>query len=195
VGSWDRVRDFSYADSNNPGGPTTRRGARSIGAVSVADHQPADPAAPFAAAGAPSRARWLAPAVTIGAVACGCALTAAWNPGDAGVPLCASQSVFGVDCPFCGGMRCVNALTRGDWLAAADHNVLLAIALPLTAVGLLAWLWRSWRGRPTPVPWPSSTRASIALGTVVVVALAAFTVARNVGGPAWADWLASTSSG
>ena len=142
-----------------------------------------------------SRPGRVAPAVAVGAVACGCLLTAAWNPGDDGIPLCASQAVFGVDCPFCGGMRCVNALTRGDWAAAADHNVVLAVALPLVAVGLLVWLWRSWQGRPTPAPWPSSARASIALGAVVVVALAAFTVARNVGGPGWIDWLASTSTG
>lgn len=189
------VGDFSYGDSNNPGRLPTGRHGRSIGPVS---HQAT--ATPPAGTDDPGSDRssgpgWVGPAVAVGAVACGCVLTAAWNPGDDGVALCASQSVFGVDCPFCGGMRCVNALTRGDWLAAADHNVLLAVALPLVAVGLLVWLWRSWRGRTTPVPWPSSARASIALGAVVVVVLAAFTVARNVGGPAWVDWLASTSSG
>jgi len=135
----------------------------------------------------------VAPAVTIGAVAGGCLLTAAWNPGDDGVAICASKSVLGIDCPFCGGMRSVNALTRGDWAAAADHNVVLAVVLPLVAVGLLVWLWRSWRDRPTPFPWPRSAAGSLTLGTVVVVLLIAFTVARNVGGPAWVDWLGSST--
>jgi hypothetical protein len=65
----------------------------------------------------------------------------------------------------------------------------------LVAVGLLVWLWRSWRDLPTPAPWPASGRTSIALGSAVILFLAAFTVARNVGGPAWVDWLASSSSG
>jgi len=136
--------------------------------------------------------RWVGPAVAVGAAAVGTALIAAWNPGDTGQVLCTSQAAFGVDCPFCGGMRCVNALARGDLLAAADHNVLLAVALPLAAVGLLVWLWRSWRDRPTRFPWPRDSRASATLGAVIVVGLVAFTVARNVGGPEWAEWLRST---
>ena len=141
----------------------------------------------------PGAPRWVGPAVAVGSVAVGSALIAAWNPGDDGQVLCTSQAAFGVDCPFCGGMRCVNALVRGDLLGAADHNVLLAVALPLVALGLVVWLWRSWQGRPTPVPWPADARRSLALGAVVVVALIGFTVLRNVGGPAWVEWLHSTT--
>lgn len=143
--------------------------------------------------GHPVQRSWLGPAVAIGSVAVGSALIAAWNPGDTGQPLCTSQLAFGVDCPFCGGMRCVNSLVRGDVLAAADHNVLLAVALPLVAIGLAVWLWRSMHGQTTPVPWPTERRRSMLLGAAIVVGLVVFTVLRNVGGPPWVEWLHSTS--
>ena len=119
---------------------------------------------------------------------------AGWSAGggansvtDGGAPLCWSKGFLGVDCPFCGGLRCVNSLVRGDWLAAADHNVLLAVLLPAPAVLWVVWLVKSVRCEQFRLP-PLSRMAWVG----IVVFLVAFTVVRNVGGPAWPDW---TNSG
>mgnify|MGYP006278244241 CR=1 FL=1 len=138
-------------------------------------------------------ARWVAPAISLGAVAGGCVAIAAWNPTDTGPTVCWSQAVFGVDCPFCGGLRCVNSLMHGDWLAAADHNVVLAVALPVVAIALVVWLVRSLQDRPMPTVWPRSAKLSLGLGIAVAVFLIAFTVVRNVGGAPWMEWLHSTT--
>jgi hypothetical protein len=137
-----------------------------------------------------ARPAWHRPAAVGAAVACGCAAVALWNPGDGGTPLCWSQSVLGIDCPLCGGLRATNALLRGDWAAAADHNVLLAVLLPLAAVAWLAWLICSVRGKRFPVPRLPSA-AWIGIGVALIV----FTVVRNVGGNPVFDWLAATASG
>lgn len=108
------------------------------------------------------------------------------NPGDSGVTICASKGLFGIDCPLCGGLRCVNSLMRGHFLAAADHNVILAVALPLVAATWLVWLGAQLFGHEIRVSEPPRWL----IGTVAVLLLA-FTVVRNVGGPAWAQWLGS----
>jgi hypothetical protein len=154
--------------------------------MALAEHE--RPVAPATGAGpeAGTHRPWARP-LAVGAVAaCGCAAIALANPGDDGIPLCWSQGIFGVDCPLCGGIRCVNALVRGDWGAAADHNVLLAVALPLAAVAWTVWLVRALQGRPLRRLRPPSW-----VWAAVVVVLVAFTVVRNVGGTEWAQWLAS----
>lgn len=147
---------------------------------------PAAPAAP--AAPAPTgRPRWVAPVVTGGLLAVGCAAVAIANPGDGGTPVCLSKAIFGVDCPFCGGLRATNSLLRGDWLAAADHNVLLAVALPLTAALWLVWLVQSLRGRELHLPRIPRPALWAGLGLLVV-----FTVLRNLPvDSGWIHWLAS----
>ena len=134
----------------------------------------------------PSAPRWRKPALVGAGVAAASLAVAAWNPTDGGAPLCWSKGFLGVDCPFCGGLRCVNSLVRGDWLAAADHNVLLAVVLPVAAVLWVVWLVRSVRGEEFRLP-PVSRAAWVG----IVLFLVAFTVVRNVGGPAWADWINS----
>ena len=129
---------------------------------------------------------WHKPAKVGAAVAAGSIAIAVWNPTDGGTPLCWSQGFLGVDCPFCGGLRCVNSLMHGNWLAAADHNVLLAVVLPVAAVLWVVWLVKSIRGEQFELPKVSRTA-----WVGVVVFLVAFTVARNVGGPAWAEWINS----
>lgn len=135
-----------------------------------------------------ARPAWVAPVAVGAAAACGCAAIAMANPSDGGVPICWSQAVFGVDCPFCGGLRCVSSLVRGDWAAAADHNVVAAVLVPLAALAWLWWLVAALRERPLRWRRPP-TWALVGVGVVLI----AFTVARNVGGPAWVDWLASTT--
>lgn len=131
---------------------------------------------------------WRTPALIGAGVAAGCAVVAVVNPTDSGVPICWSQGVFGIDCPLCGGLRCTNALLRGDLTAAADHNVLLAVALPVIAVLWAVWLYRSIKGErfrlPSPPKW--------LIGAAAILVLA-FTVARNVDSSGWIGWLASTA--
>ncbi len=129
---------------------------------------------------------WHKPAKVGAAVAAGSIAIALWNPTDGGAPLCWSKGFLGVDCPFCGGLRCVNSLVRGDWLAAADHNVLLAVVLPVAAVLWVVWMVKAVRGEKFELP-----KVPLVAWIGVVVVLVAFTVARNVGGPAWADWINS----
>ena len=46
------------------------------------------------------------------------------NPTDSGVPICWSQAAFGIDCPLCGGLRCTNALLRGDLAALHEAGAI-----------------------------------------------------------------------
>lgn len=129
---------------------------------------------------------WINRAAPGAVAAAGAIAIALWNPGDAGVSICVSKRFFGVDCPLCGGLRCVNSLMRGDFLAAADHNVILALALPVVAIVWLAWLIAPLSGRQVEIRKPPQW--VLGLGALLV---ATFTVIRNVGGPTWVQWLAS----
>jgi hypothetical protein len=134
------------------------------------------------------RPAWVRGAVIGGAVACGCAAIALVDPTDTGVPVCWSAGLFGVDCPLCGGLRCVNALVRGDWFAAADHNLVLAVTLPLVVVGWALWMLASVRGKPWRLPslrpWAWS---------ILAVVVLAFTVVRNLDLGPVAHYLAATA--
>jgi len=125
--------------------------------------------------------------VTGGLVAAGCAAIAVVDPGDSGVSVCWSKSLLGIDCPLCGGLRATNSLLRGDWLAAADHNVLLAVALPVVAVVWLVWLVQALRGRDFRLP-----RLPRPAWWAVLALLVVFTVVRNLPvDSGWIHWLAS----
>ncbi len=115
----------------------------------------------------------------------GCVAVAIADPRDDGTPLCWSRSVFGVDCPFCGGLRATNSLLRGDLASALDHNVVLGLALPVAALMWLWWLVRQWRGDEATRRLPNW------LVVTSAVLLVAFGVLRNFGGPAWIRWLHS----
>ncbi len=123
-----------------------------------------------------------------GAALCGSAAIALMNPTDTGLPVCWSAGVFGVDCPLCGGLRCVNSLVRGDVVAAADHNVLLAVALPIVAIVWALWMWAAVRGREWN--WP---RVPVWAWTALGVCVAAFTAVRNLDLGPVAHYLAATS--
>ena len=86
---------------------------------------------------------------------CGCALIALVDPNEGGrYPTCPTQAILGIDCPACGTLRGLHALSRGQVGRALDHNVLLLLAVP---IGLITW-WRWVRGalgrpvRPLALP-------------------------------------------
>ena len=104
--------------------------------------------------------------------------------------MCWSKALFGIDCPLCGGLRATNSLMRGDWLAAADHNVLVAVGLPILAVLWAVWLIRSIQDRPLGMP-RIPRAAVIGIG----VFLLAFAVVRNLDvDVTWIHWLASDTA-
>ena len=54
-------------------------------------------------------------------------------------PACPTHAVLGLECPSCGATRAGAALLRGDVVAAADHNLLVLLSVPLFAL----WYLRS----------------------------------------------------
>jgi hypothetical protein len=99
-------------------------------------------------------------------------------------PTCPTRLVLDLDCPACGTLRGLHALSQGDVASALDHNILLLAAVPLGA-----WIWLRWvrtaiTGRPAPaVSWPRWVAPAM-IGVAVV-----FTVTRNLAIPAltWLD--------
>jgi Protein of unknown function (DUF2752) len=113
-----------------------------------------------------------AAALTVGAATL---LLATVNPNQPGhYPMCPLKATTGLDCPGCGGLRCVHDLATGHPAQAANQNLLAFCLLP-AVVGLwFVWLFRRWRGDPRPVTVPP--RALLVLGIVAV----AFAVVRNL---------------
>jgi hypothetical protein len=121
--------------------------------------------------------------LAIGAV-CGCAVLALVDPNEGGrYPVCPTRALLGIDCPACGTLRGLHALSRGQVGAALDHNILLAVAVPLGAYVWLQWV-RAAAGRPMrTLAFPRW----LLPGVVVIATL--FTIVRNLpGGPLpWLD--------
>lgn len=123
---------------------------------------------------------------TVGAVAlAGTALLATVDPSTSGIPLCPLHALTGLDCPFCGSLRAVHALTRLDIVAALDHNVVFTLAVPLLVLGWLRWMWRATRPASGVVDAPIGPGVPRWLGTGAVVFLVVFASARNLAPLAW----------
>jgi hypothetical protein len=160
-------------------------------AAVTATAPPAEPTAHQAPIPAALRRHpWLAPAGVGVVVAAGLAYTAWQDPNADGVfPQCPTFALFGIDCPGCGGLRAVHAATHGDLLAAADHNLMLAIALPIFAL-----LWLRWLLQTLNVRVPQLPRLSRPAWIGLAVAVVAFAVVRNVDGVGLFDYLAATQA-
>lgn len=89
----------------------------------------------------------------------------------------------GLDCPGCGTLRAVHALTEGDLGAALSSNLVTVALLPLAVVLWVAWARRAWRGGGTPVL--GSSRAQLVTGVAVAAVLLVFGVVRNLPGAGW----------
>ncbi|MFM8155096.1 MAG: DUF2752 domain-containing protein [Actinomycetes bacterium] len=101
------------------------------------------------------------------------------DPNEPGhYPLCPAKALLGIDCPGCGCMRGLYALTHGDLAAAADHNLLLLLAVPIALVLWVRWLMRAWRG-VSPAVSMRAFRLRNRVMIIALVAILAFGVVRN----------------
>lgn len=92
-------------------------------------------------------------------------------------------ALLGFDCPLCGGLRGVNDLMHGEFVAAASSNLLLVTVGPLVVLWWLVQVQAAARGKPVPVlPRLRRWQLVLLLGGVL-----AFTVLRNLPG----SWLAA----
>ena len=101
------------------------------------------------------------------------------DPNEPGhYPLCPTSALFGIDCPGCGCMRGLYALTHGDIAGAANHNLLLLIAVPFVIVLWIRWVMRAWRG-VSPAVSLRTFRLRNRVMIIALVAILAFGVIRN----------------
>lgn len=103
------------------------------------------------------------------------------SPGSWG--FCPFETVTGWDCPGCGGLRAVHALTDLDLGAALSSNVFAVLLVGVLAVAFVAWI-------PRRLADPSARMIVISsrTGLVILAVLAVFTVVRNT---PWGAWLAA----
>jgi hypothetical protein len=132
-----------------------------------------------------------------GAALLGVAYLGAVDPNEPGhYPLCPTQALLGVDCPGCGGLRCVHALTRGDIVGALDHNALaVLVLLPLAVITWALWVRREWRGPVAPPPGSAGPHTALSgadprgSGGATALALDATTAAAAPARAASTTWV------
>lgn len=90
--------------------------------------------------------------------------------------VCPLYAVTGLYCPGCGGLRAVNDVTNGDFLAAFASN-----ALVYPAGAILVWLWLGWLGRRVGFSVPAIPQNKYLWITVGVLVLV-WSLARNLPG-------------
>lgn len=116
-----------------------------------------------------------APLATAAAAAGAWIAVAAVGP-DVAVPLpCPLFELTGLACPFCGGTRALYALAHGDVAAAAGHNAVVVLAVPVLVALWSRWSVRRARGVRGPMVGMS---AGVLL--VLGIALVTFAVVRNL---------------
>jgi hypothetical protein len=144
-----------------------------------ADQTPAAPTGP-----PPTRPGWYGPVSSAALVGAATLYTAVVNPNTSGAfPQCITKQFTGLDCPMCGGLRTVHALSHGDLVGALDHNALVVVLLPLVVVAWALWSARSLGVDVPRFRWPRwAPWAGIAFAIV-------FAVVRNTAlpGMAWLD--------
>ena len=101
------------------------------------------------------------------------------DPNEPGhYPMCPTKALFGIDCPGCGCTRSLYALIHGDIAGAADHNIVMLLAVPFVIALWARWVMRAWRG-VTPAVSMRTFRLRNRAMIIALVAILAFGVLRN----------------
>ncbi len=119
------------------------------------------------------RSRRLAPYRAAAIAGAAVATDRAFDPVHTHVPTCPLHAVTGLWCPFCGGLRAVYELTRLDFVAALHANLMFVVSVPALIALWVHWLARARVGEGRP----ALPRVAV---IAIVVALAVFTLARNL---------------
>lgn len=91
-------------------------------------------------------------------------------------PQCAFHRLTGLNCPGCGGTRCLHALLNGHPLEALRDNALILIALPFFVIGILRRWWYWIQG----LPQPPQKLLKWWLGYTIAGIVIAFFILRNL---------------
>jgi hypothetical protein len=135
------------------------------------------PAAPQIETAAPSRTAMIGPmaAAAVGIVALG--YVAVTDPAhhQTLIPPCPFHAATGLWCPGCGLTRATNAFLHGHFMAGFGYNLFTPLLF-----ALIGWTWLAWTGKAfgRAIPEPAAVPKKVWAG--VIVAVAVFTVARNI---------------
>jgi hypothetical protein len=85
-------------------------------------------------------------------------------------PQCGFKRMTGLDCPGCGGLRSVHAITNGRPVAAFRNHPALVLSLPILVFMFGLWLreWRQTGELPIPLASTSCNRPLIWIAVLFV---------------------------
>ena len=119
----------------------------------------------------PGKANWLAFAV-IALVLVAVAFVSLYEPvkNKQYYPQCGFKRVTGLDCPGCGGLRSVHAMTNGRPVTAFRNHPALILSLPILVYIFVLWLreWRQTGMLPIPLASTNSNRPLIWIAVLFV---------------------------
>jgi hypothetical protein len=119
----------------------------------------------------PDKAKWLAFAV-IALVLAAVVFVFLYEPvkNKQYYPQCGFKRVTGLDCPGCGGLRSVHAITNGRPVAAFRNHPALVLSLPILVYIFGLWVreWRQTGVLPIPLASTSSNRPLIWIAVLFV---------------------------
>lgn len=133
---------------------------------------------------APSRGRLLRDPLLVGTLGVAGAIALHLrDPHEATWVLCPFKFLTGYPCPGCGGLRAINLLGNGEFVAAVSSNLLAVALVPIVAVAWLLWFWRRARG-DADARMISLSNSVLAIGVVAAVVFGVLRVTP------WGSWLA-----